>query len=185
MTSTVQKRRTPPVSLTTNYSQNSRTPHSGTSTSSKTFQRATMPVALMTSSAVPAQFEPVYRPHLEVVENNVRSVRKNGILVRVNKALQAVLVLLCGVTIVGYGLDVATSHDVGRLQEQARRLNEQNSEMSANLLKQISYQGIQDSVVGRFGLRVPEQVIIVKELNPPAPARFKAARHHLPLMTGF
>lgn len=144
-----------------------------------------MPVSLMTSSAVPVQHEPVYRPHLEVIENNVRAVRKNGLLARANKALQAVLVLLCGVTIVGYGLDVATSNDVGRLQDQARRLNEQNSEMSANLLKQISYQGIQDSVVGRFGLRTPGEVIIVKEIAPPAPVRFKAARPRLPLMTGF
>ncbi len=184
MTSTVQKRRTPPVSLTTNYSQNSKTSQSSTGTSSKTFQRSTMPVSLMTSSAVP-QHELLYRPHLEVVENNVRSVRKNGILMRTNKALQAVLVLLCGVTIVGYGLDVATSHDVGKLQDKARRLNEQNSEMSANLLKQISYQGIQDSVVGRFGLRPPDEVIIRKEVTPPAPIRFKPAKPHLPLMTGF
>ena len=85
----------------------------------------------------------------------------------------------------GYGLDVAASSDVGCLQEQARRLNEQNSELSAQLLRAISFQGIQDNVVGRFGLRVPEQVTIVQEVPPPKVPTFKSSRHHLPIMSGY
>jgi hypothetical protein len=96
-----------------------------------------------------------------------------------------VLVAFCGIAIVGYGLDVATSNDVGRAQEQSRRLNEQNTELSAQLLRAISFQGIQDNVVGRFGLRVPEQVIIAAEVKPPAVPSFKASKHHLPIMSGY
>jgi hypothetical protein len=73
--------------------------------------------------------------------------RRAPLVVRGNRALRTVLVALCGVAIVGYGLDVAASHDVSKLQDQARRLNEQNSELSAQLLKAISYQGIQENVL--------------------------------------
>lgn len=114
-----------------------------------------------------------------------RQTRRAPLVVRANRALRTVLVALCGVAIVGYGLDVAASNDVGRLQEQARRLNEQNSELSAQLLRAISFQGIQDNVVGRFGLRVPEQVTIVQEVPPPKVPHFQASRHHLPIMAGY
>jgi hypothetical protein len=87
--------------------------------------------------------------------------------------------------ILGYGLDVAASNDVGKLQEQARRLSEQNTELSAQLLRVISFQGIQDSALGRFGLRVPEQVLIVKEVQPYPLVRFEAQKHHLPLLAGY
>lgn len=128
-------------------------------------------------------------PSWEAAERPVlvpdRKTRQAPLLVKVNRALRAVLIGMCGLAILGYGLDVATSNDVGKLQEQARRLGEQNTELSAQLLKVISFQGIQDSVLGRFGLRVPEQVIIVKELAPYPMQKFKPQKHHLPLMSGY
>jgi hypothetical protein len=95
------------------------------------------------------------------------------------------LVAMCGIAILGYGLDVAATHDCSKLQDQARRLNEQNSELSAQLLKAISYQGIQENVLGKFGLHTAEHVIVVKEVPPPQVPIFKARKHSLPLMAGF
>jgi hypothetical protein len=92
---------------------------------------------------------------------------------------------MCGVAILGYGLDVAASNDVGKMQEQARRLSEQNTELSAQLLRVISFQGIQDSALGHFGLRVPEQVLIVKESQPYPLVPFQPQKHHLPLLAGY
>ncbi len=106
-------------------------------------------------------------------------------MVRANRILRTALVAFCGLAIVGYGFDVAASNDVGKLQDQAKRLNEQNSELSAQLLKAISFQGIQDSVLGRFGLRVPEQVLIVKEVAPPEVPQFQASKHKYPIMPGY
>jgi hypothetical protein len=111
--------------------------------------------------------------------------RRTPLVVRANRALRTVLVALCGVAILGYGLDVAASHDVGKLQDQARRLNEQNSELSAQLLKAISYQGIQENVLGKFGLHTAEHVIVVKEAPPPKVPVFKPNKHGLPVMAGF
>ncbi len=119
------------------------------------------------------------------VATPVRKSRKAHPLVQVNHALRTLLIALCGLAILGYGLDVAASSDVGKLQEQARRLSEQNTELSAQLLRVISFQGIQDSVVGRFGLRVPEQVLIVKEIQPYPLTRFESQKHHLPLLAGY
>ena len=114
-----------------------------------------------------------------------RKSRTDQPLVRVNRVLRTMLVAMCGLSILGYGLDVAASNDVGKLQEQARRLNEQNTELSAQLLRIISFQGIQDSVLGRFGLRVPEQVLIVKEIPPVSAAQFEPQKYHLPLIAGY
>jgi hypothetical protein len=111
--------------------------------------------------------------------------RRAPLVVRFNRALRTVLVAFCGLAVVGYGFDVAASNDVGKLQDQARRLNEQNSELSAQLLKAISFQGIQDSVLGRFGLRVPEQVLIAKEVPTPEVPQFEPTKHHFPIMTGY
>lgn len=72
-----------------------------------------------------------------------RSSFKVPFLVRVNRLLQVSLVALCGISILSYSLDVIMSHDVMLKQEQVRRLSEQNSELSARLLKSISFQGIQ------------------------------------------
>jgi hypothetical protein len=94
-------------------------------------------------------------------------------------------VTFCALALIGYGLDVAVSNDVIRMQEQARRLSEQNSELSAQLLKAISFQGIQESALGRVGLRVPEQVMIVKEVQPVKVPAFRANRTYLPLMSGY
>jgi mRNA-degrading endonuclease toxin of MazEF toxin-antitoxin module len=111
--------------------------------------------------------------------------RRAPLVVQANRALRTVLVALCGVAIVGYGLDVAASHDVSKLQDQARRLNEQNSELSAQLLSSISYQGIQENVLGRFGLHTAEHVVVVKEVAPPKLPTFKLNKHHLPVMSGY
>lgn len=113
------------------------------------------------------------------------NTRHVPILVKVNRVLRAVLVACCGLAILGYGLDVAYSSEVSKLQEQARRLGEQNTELSAQLLRAISFQGIQASVVGRAGLRVPERVIIVKEVKPLSVKPFRARKHYLPLMSGY
>ena len=114
-----------------------------------------------------------------------RVSRRAPLMVRCNRALRTILVGMCGLAILGYGFDVATSNDVSRLQEQARRLSEQNSELSAELLRAISFQGIQESVVGRFGLRVPEQVIVVKESPAPKMAMFKPNKYQLPIISGY
>ncbi len=148
----------------------------------------TLPVAF-TDNTVPVralpETQPVTRPHLVPVETPNVSTRKAPLLVQVNKALQTALIAMCGIAICAYGLDVVVSNDVGRLQEQARRLSEQNSELSAQLLKTISYGELQDSVVGRYALRVPDQVQIIKEVQAPAAASFKPRRHQLPLMSGY
>jgi len=128
---------------------------------------------------------PQWQPHIRPIAVPPRKNRKAPLVVRINRGLRTVLVALCGVAILGYGLDVAASNDVGKMQEQARRLSEQNTELSAQLLRVISFQGIQDSALGRFGLRVPEQVLIVKEVQPYAMTPFEPHEHHLPLMAGY
>ena len=128
---------------------------------------------------------PQWQPHTRPVAVPARKSRQAPFLVRVNRGLRAILVALCGVAILGYGLDVAASNDVGKLQEQARRLSEQNTELSAQLLRVISFQGIQDNALGRFGLRVPEQVMIVKEVQPYPLVQFQPQKHHLPLLPGY
>jgi hypothetical protein len=85
----------------------------------------------------------------------------------------------------GYGFDVSSSSEVGKVQDQVRRLSEQNSEQSYDLLKRVSYQDIQASVTGSTGLRVPEEVKIVKEVTAPKLNPFKPAKHQLPLMPGY
>jgi hypothetical protein len=106
-------------------------------------------------------------------------------LVKMNRILRAILVTCCGFALLGYGLDVAASAELSKLHEQARRLSEQNTELSAQLLRAISYQGIQANVVGRAGLRIAERVIITHEVKPQAVPEFKPRRHYLPLMSGY
>jgi hypothetical protein len=125
------------------------------------------------------------RPQLVPPIVPVTKGRRAPLVVLANRALRTVLVALCGVAIVGYGLDVAASHDVSKLQDQARRLNEQNSELSAQLLTAISYQGIQENALGRFGLHTAEHVALVKEVAPPKLPTFKPNKHHLPVMPGY
>ncbi|MBA3993633.1 MAG: hypothetical protein C0469_08905 [Cyanobacteria bacterium DS2.3.42] len=130
---------------------------------------------------------PQPRPHLVPVAPQApeRDARKAPLVVRVNQVLRTSLIACCGLAILGYGLDVARTNDVTRLQEQARRLSEQNSELSAQLLRAISFEGIQDSVVGRHGLQVPEHVLVVKEVAAPKLTAFKASKHSLPLLSGY
>jgi hypothetical protein len=111
--------------------------------------------------------------------------RRLPLVVRCNRLLRTTLVTFCGFALLGYGLDVAASSDVGKLEDQARRLGEQNTELSAQLLRAISFQGIQANVVGKAGLHPPEQVIIVKEVSPPVVKSFKPNKYYLPLMSGY
>lgn len=107
------------------------------------------------------------------------------LLAKVNRVLRATLIACCGMALLGYGLDVAATAEVSKLQEEARRLSEQNTELSAQLLRAISFQGIQSSVVGRTGLRAPEHVIIAQEVKPHAVPEYKPRKHFLPLMSGY
>lgn len=139
-----------------------------------------MQVSLPITSA-PAQ-------HIYVVPDwtpTTRPTRRVPLISRVNRVVRNVLITMCGLALLGYGLDVAASNDVSKLQGQARRLSEQNTELSAQLLRSISFQGIQASVVGRTGLRVPPHVLIVKEAEPATPEPYKPLRHYLPLMSGY
>lgn len=130
---------------------------------------------------------PIQPRHIQAVpEYTPRTKnRRLPLIVRVNRLLRTSLVTLCGLALLGYGLDVAASNEVGKLQDQARRLNEQNTELSAQLLRAISFQGIQANVVGRVGLRVPEHVVIAKEIPVPTLDSFKPNKHYLPLQHGF
>lgn len=128
---------------------------------------------------------PVHRPTVAPQTVPQRQSRRAPLVVRLNRALRTVLVAFCGMAIVGYGFDVASSSEVGKLQDQAKRLNEQNSELSAQLLKAISFKDLQNSVLGRSGLRVPEQVVIAAEVAPPQVPQFEASKHHLPILSGY
>ncbi len=118
-----------------------------------------------------------------------RSSFKVPFLVRANRLLQVGLIALCAIVVLAYSLDVIMSHDVMLRQEQVRRLSEQNSELSARLLKSISFQGIQKSVLGHgsgpCNLRVAEEVLIAKEVPPVQFSPFKPGKHHLPLLSGY
>ncbi len=124
---------------------------------------------------------PAYRPTASAAANQ----RRLPLLVAANRLLGTILIAVCGIALVGYGLDVAFSSQVGSLQQQARRLAEQNTELSAQLLKVISFQGIQDSALGRFGLRVPDQVAMVDAVDAGPLPEFKRRRTFLPLMAGY
>jgi len=140
---------------------------------------------VLNGSAVRQPVQAPSRPHLVPVEAPQRKARKAPAMVRVNRALQATLIAMCGIAILGYGYDVAATHEVGKQQDQVRRINEQNAEYSANMLKAVSYDGIQNSASGQTALVVPEDVKIVPEVTAPKLKPFKAAKYHLPLMSGY
>lgn len=114
---------------------------------------------------------------------------KVPLLVHVNRWLQLGLIALCALAVLAYSLDVIISHDVMLRQEQARRLSEQNAELSARLLKSISFQGIQESVLGQgmgpTNLHVADEVLIAREIPPVQVLSFKPRKHHLPLLSGY
>jgi hypothetical protein len=141
--------------------------------------------SLLNGSAVRQPMHAPAHPHLVPVEAPQRKARKSPVLVRANRAFQASLIALSGIAILGYGYDVAATHDVGKQQDQVRRIDEQNCEYSARLLHTISYDGIQNSVAGHKTLVVPEDVKIVPEVSAPRLKPFKAAKDHLPLMSGY
>jgi len=149
-------------------------------------QRATIYSAPAASALANApQVERVRPSHLHPVFISQPKSRQIPWPVRINKVLRTSLMAMCGLAILGYGFDVAASTEVSKLQEQARRLSEQNTELSAQLLRVISFQGIADCVSARKALRVPEQVMIVKEVQPPAMVPFEPRKHHLPVMSGY
>ncbi len=111
--------------------------------------------------------------------------KKHFILAQFNKNLLNLLQIACIVVILLYGLDVVTTADVSKLEEKTRRIVEQNCELSAKLLKVVSFQGIQENLVGRFGLRVPENVVIAKELPNPQIPIYKPRIHYMPIISGY
>lgn len=139
---------------------------------------------VISDSARPVTTTPDARPYLVPLEGKPKT-RKTPLLVKVNRALQATLIALCGLAIASYALNVHQAHDVAGLQDQVRRLNEQNSELGNRMLKFFSYQGITDSVAQHKGLRVPTTVIPVREVKAPKMNAFKAAKHHLPLLSSY
>lgn len=137
-------------------------------------------VAQKTASAVET------KPLSQIADWTPRSYSRHvPVLVKINQVLRAILIACCGFALLGYGLDVAATAEVSKLQEQARRLSEQNTELSAQLLRAISFQGIQANVVGHAGLRVPDQVVITPEKKPPVVKEFKPRRHFLPVHAGY
>ncbi len=136
-----------------------------------------------TLAYLPSQFKAA--PRVVSVPAPVRSTRRASAMVRINRVLQTALIGACALVVLGYGLDVAVSNDVTRQQEQARRLSEENSELSAKLLKTVAYYSLQQSGPARFGLRSPEHVLIVKEATPVKARAFKPSKSYLPLMSGY
>jgi len=141
--------------------------------------------SVLDGSAVRQPMQAPARPHLVPVEAPQRKTRKAPVLVRFNRTLQASLIALCGVAILGYGYDVASTHDVSKQQDQVKRINEQNADLSNQLLKAVSYDGIQNKVAGHRALVPPEDVKIVPEVTAPKMKTFKLARYHLPLMSSY
>jgi len=123
--------------------------------------------------------------------NPIRSTFRVPLPIHVNRLLQVGLVALCTLAMLAYSLDVIISHDVMLRQEKARRLGEQNAELSARLLKSISFQDIQESVLGQsigpanLNLHVADEVLIAREVPPVKITSFKPAKHHLPLLSGY
>jgi hypothetical protein len=124
-------------------------------------------------------------PRVVPVPTPSRSTRRAPWTVRINRVLQTALMAACALVVLGYGLDVAVSNEVTRQQEQVQRLGEENSELSAKLLKMVAYDSLQQSGPARFGLRSPDHVVIVPEAEPAKAKPFKPTRHHLPLMSGY
>lgn len=196
MVSTLPKRRSidPPVSFAYGNSQKESTARVSTARVAL-LSEPSQPVAFnygVSEEARPVRSTPnrdaAARPHLVPIENpnSKRKTRQAPLLVRVNRTLQATLIAMCGLAILGYGFDVAGSHEVGKIQDQVRRLSEANSEASSNLLRQVSYEGIKNAAGSlASNLRVPEDVKIVKEIAAPKINPFKPAKHRLPLLSGY
>jgi hypothetical protein len=125
----------------------------------------------------------------EIEEQAKRPSFKAPLLMRINRILQIILISLSAIAIVAYSLDVMMTHNLTVCQEKAHRISEQNCELSAKLLKSISFQGIQESVLGhsakQSSLHVPEEVLVASELAPVQYRRFVPTKHHLPLMSGY
>ena len=77
-----------------------------------------------------------------------RSGFKAPLLMRINRVLQVALIALSAMAIAAYSIDVMMTRNLTISEEKARRLSEHNCELSAKLLKSISFQGIQESVLG-------------------------------------
>ena len=114
---------------------------------------------------------------------------KAPLLMRINRILQVALIALSAIAMAAYSIDVMMSRNLTIYQEKARRLSEQNCELSAKVLKSISFQGIQESVLGHSAresnLKVPDEVLVTAEIPPVKYSSFTPAKHHLPLMAGY
>ncbi|MEZ4534959.1 MAG: hypothetical protein R3D26_08150 [Cyanobacteriota/Melainabacteria group bacterium] len=145
MPATVQKRRASSNQVVSfNYKRQS-SGLADTSVSQAEPRTISLPISTFQTNAVPATPPPSPKPHLVPLESpgKRKSSRRIPFLVRVNKAIQTGLVALCGLAICAYGLDVVVTHDVSKLQEQARRLSERNSELSAPVVEINSYGELQ------------------------------------------
>jgi hypothetical protein len=120
---------------------------------------------------------------------DIRPSFKAPLLMRINRLLQVALIVLSLLAIAAYSIDVMMSRNLTISQEKARRLSEQNCELSAKLIKSISFQGIQESVLGhsarQSNLKVPDEVLVAAEVPPVKCSPFNPAKHHLPLMAGY
>jgi hypothetical protein len=148
------------------------------------FIKETNPLSIKEKSKVRPSALPFSAPEVPA-----GSTFKVPLPVHINRILQVGLIVLSGLAILAYSLDVIISHDVMQKQEQARRLSEQNAELSARLLKSISFQGIQESVLGQgtgpTNLHVADEVLIAPEVPPVEILPFKPSKHHLPLLSGY
>jgi len=148
-------------------------------------QSINLPVFVKQDSA----YEPSTSELSEPIDDVKRPSFKAPILMRINRSLQVVLIVLCAIAIAAYSFDVMMSGNLTICQEKARRLSEQNCELSAKLLKSISFQGIQESVLGhsarQSNLKVPDEVLVAAEIAPVKCQPFIPAKHHLPLMSGY
>ncbi len=145
-----------------------------------------LPLFVETKNLAPSR-TPVLDADVCTIEET--SSFKIPLLFRANRLLQVALIVLSAIAIGAYSLDVIMSQNLMLLQEQTRRLSEQNCELSAKLLKSISFQGIQDSVLGhsasQSNLRVPEEVLVAAEIPPVRIEPVRLSKHHLPLMSGY
>ena len=129
----------------------------------------------------------IYLDSSSLNENVLEEIqfKKQFKLAQVNNQLLRFLQLLCVLCVVFYSIDVFSTYDVSKLEEKTRRIVEQNCELSAKLLKIVSFQGIQDNLVGRFGLCVPENVIIANTKVKTKIPKVKPRVHFAPIISGY
>ncbi len=111
--------------------------------------------------------------------------RKAPPVVRVNQVLRTSLIAFCGLAILGYGLDVARTNGRNSFARTSQTFVGTKFRIVCAAFESNLLEGIQDSVVGRHGLQVPEHVLVVKEVAAPKLTAFRANKHSLPLLSGY